>query len=119
MTSPSLDQLGWTGNGPRSLWQKTNPDGTGSSSTWIEPDCTTTAFESGAFAAQPVTRTEVAGREVPTTWAVQLPAKDIDVEVSALNPMAWMGVSIPYWEGPVTVSGAHSGGGYLEMTGYE
>ena len=90
-----------------------------SSATWIEPDGTTTAFENGAFAAQPVTLTEVAGREVPTTWAVQLPAKGIDVEVSALNPMAWMGVSIPYWEGPVTVSGSHSGVGYLEMTGYE
>lgn len=90
-----------------------------SSATWIEPDGTTTAFENGAFAAQPVTRTEVAGREVPTTWTVQLPDKGVDVTVAALNPMAWMGVSIPYWEGPVTVSGSHSGVGYLEMTGYE
>ena len=32
---------------------------------------------------------------------------------------AWMGLSIPYWEGPVTVTGSHAGEGYLEMTGYE
>ena len=29
-----------------------------------------------------------------------------------------MNLSIPYWEGPVAVSGSHSGLGYLEMTGY-
>jgi len=26
---------------------------------------------------------------------------------------------VPYWEGPVHVSGSHAGRGYLEMTGYE
>jgi predicted secreted hydrolase len=90
-----------------------------SSATWIAPDGTATAFEDGAFAARPLVLTEVAGRVVPTTWAVQLPQKGLDVTVAALNPMAWMGVSIPYWEGPVTVSGSHNGVGYLEMTGYE
>jgi predicted secreted hydrolase len=29
-----------------------------------------------------------------------------------------MGVSIPYWEGPVRFSGSQEGVGYLEMTGY-
>jgi predicted secreted hydrolase len=28
-------------------------------------------------------------------------------------------VSIPYWEGPVGISGSHNGRGYLEMTGYQ
>jgi len=41
------------------------------------------------------------------------------VEVGALNPQAWMDMSIPYWEGPVRVSGSHTGMGYLEMTGYD
>lgn len=27
--------------------------------------------------------------------------------------------SVPYWEGPVTISGNHSGTGYPEMTGYD
>jgi predicted secreted hydrolase len=95
-------------------------DGTSfSSATWIAADGTTTAYSDGAFAAQPLDWHEVAGRDVPTGWAVQLPDKGIDVTVQALNPDAWMGVSIPYWEGPVTVQGSHTGRGYLEMTGYE
>lgn len=90
-----------------------------SSATWIAADGTTTAYRNGAFAAQPRVWSEVAGREVPTEWVVQLPDKGIDVTVAALNPNAWMALSIPYWEGPVTVNGSHGGRGYLEMTGYE
>ena len=56
---------------------------------------------------------------MPTRWRLDLPARGVDVTVAALNPRAWMGVSVPYWEGPVTVSGSHDGTGYLEMTGYE
>jgi predicted secreted hydrolase len=40
------------------------------------------------------------------------------VTVAAMNPAAWMATSIPYWEGPVRISGSHAGRGYLEMTGY-
>jgi predicted secreted hydrolase len=29
-----------------------------------------------------------------------------------------MNLRIPYWEGPVRISGSHPGQGYLEMTGY-
>ena len=95
-------------------------DGTSyTSATWIAPDGTTTPFPDGAFAAQPLEQTVVEGRDVPTTWAVQLPDKGVDVTVTALNPQAWMDMSIPYWEGPVSVEGSHVGQGYLEMTGYE
>lgn len=90
-----------------------------SSATWIAPDGTATAFRDGAFVAAPLTSMHVAGRDVPTRWQVRLPARDVDVTVEALNPNAWMDLSIPYWEGPVTISGSHDGRGYLEMTGYE
>ena len=90
-----------------------------SSATWIAADGITTSYADGAFAAQPLDWSEVSGRDVPTRWAVQLPDKGIDVTVTALNPNAWMALSIPYWEGPVTVEGSHTGRGYLEMTGYE
>ena len=62
---------------------------------------------------------EVAGRQVPVDWRVRLPDRGVDVTVRAINPGAWMDVSVPYWEGPVTVEGTHDGRGYLEMTGYE
>ena len=29
-----------------------------------------------------------------------------------------MGTSFPYWEGPISFAGSHTGLGYLEMTGY-
>lgn len=54
----------------------------------------------------------------PTTWRLRLPERDVDVTVVAVNPDAWMPLSTAYWEGPVTVSGSHTGVGYLEMTGY-
>lgn len=90
-----------------------------SASTWIQPDGTTTPYTNGAFVATPLTTTTVAGRDVPTRWRVTLAERGVDVEVGALNPNAWMGLSIPYWEGPVTIKGSHTGRGYLEMTGYE
>ncbi|MCI5112627.1 MAG: iron ABC transporter permease [Marivita sp.] len=90
-----------------------------SSATWIASDGTTTAYPDGAFRARALEWHEVAGRDVPVRWAVQMPDRGVDVTVTALNPDAWMALSIPYWEGPVIVQGSHAGRGYLEMTGYD
>lgn len=89
------------------------------SATWIAPDGQATALPDGAFAAQPLNLHRVSGRDVPVQWRVTLPSKGVDVTVTALNNNAWMATSVPYWEGPVTVQGSHSGVGYLEMTGYD
>lgn len=95
-------------------------DGTSfTSGSWIGPDGTLEPLGNGAFGAIPLSHSTVAGREVPTHWRVMVPAKTVDVTVQALNTGAWMDVALPYWEGPVTVSGSHAGVGYLEMTGYE
>ena len=90
-----------------------------SASTWIDADGSKMAYPDGTFTAEPLSQSQVAGRDVPTGWAVRLPDRDLDVRIGALNPQAWMPLSIPYWEGPVTISGSHTGVGYLEMTGYE
>jgi predicted secreted hydrolase len=89
------------------------------SATWITADGQATALPDGAFAATPLSQHSVAGRQVPTTWQVRLPEQGVDVSVTALNPNAWMQTSVPYWEGPVTINGSHTGVGYLEMTGYD
>lgn len=89
------------------------------SATWITADGTTTALPDGAFVATPLSRHSVSGRTLPVEWRVRLPAKGVDVVVKALNLDAWMATSVPYWEGPVTISGSHGGAGYLEMTGYD
>ena len=89
------------------------------SATWIAADGTATAYPDGRFSATAMAHHAVKGHDVPTQWQVRLPDRGVDVTVSALNPDAWMATSIPYWEGPVTITGSNTGVGYLEMTGYD
>tara|TARA_R110000787_G_scaffold147682_1_gene261479 strand:+ start:39 stop:1091 length:1053 start_codon:yes stop_codon:yes gene_type:complete len=89
------------------------------SGTWITAQGGTTALPDGSFDATPLEITDVGSRQVPTRWQVRVPDYGVEVTVGAINPQAWMDMSIPYWEGPVRVSGSHGGIGYLEMTGYE
>jgi predicted secreted hydrolase len=86
------------------------------SGTWIAADGTTTPYGDGFFTATPLATN---ASDVPVRWRVELPVRHLDVIVDAINENAWMATSVPYWEGPVTVSGSHNGVGYLEMTGYE
>ncbi len=121
------NQTGWDwfslvfDDGARMMGFRLNQtDGTAyTSATWITADGTPTPFDDGALQAEPLVVSDVDGRSVPTTWRVTLPAKGVDVTVAAVNTQAWMDTSVPYWEGPVTVTGSHSGTGYLEMTGYD
>ncbi len=95
-------------------------DGTAfSSATWIEPDGRATSYPDGAFNAAPLVQTTLPAATVPTSWRVRLPERGVDVTVEALNADAWMTTAVPYWEGPVTVTGSHNGRGYLEMAGYD
>ena len=89
------------------------------SGTWIGADGAAVPFGDGVLLATPSETSFVAGRDIPTSWRLVLADRGLDVTVAALNPRAWMGVSIPYWEGPVRVTGTPPGRGYLEMTGYE
>nr|WP_261887146.1 lipocalin-like domain-containing protein [Vibrio pomeroyi] len=65
-----------------------------------------------------VKQTEIDGRDYPTEWQVSIPSQQIELTVSALNPKAKMPLSVPYWEGPISIEGTHSGTGYMELTGY-
>lgn len=86
--------------------------------TWVEANGRSTALPDGAVRFTALKTEQVADRDIPTTWRVTLPDRGLDIEVSALTPKSWMGTQFAYWEGPVRVSGSHSGRGYLEMTGY-
>ncbi len=122
----SADQTGWDwvslhlDTGEKLMgFQLRNSDGTAyRSATWIGADGATHAMSHPHLNMEPLSRTSVAGRQVPTRWNVMLPEHNLDVTIEAINPKAWMDLSIAYWEGPVVVSGSHSGLGYLEMTGY-
>ncbi|MEA9978528.1 MULTISPECIES: lipocalin-like domain-containing protein [unclassified Pseudomonas] len=86
--------------------------------TWIDTDGKTQLLNGSQIQLTPLSTSDVADHKIPTRWSVKIPSKQLDIVTTALNPNAWMDLRIPYWEGPVTVSGNQAGIGYLEMTGY-
>jgi predicted secreted hydrolase len=85
---------------------------------WIEPDGRSVEIASTDNGMIPTASTDIQGRKVPTGWRIIIPARGLRIETTPLNPKSWMGTSFPYWEGPISFGGSHSGVGYLEMTGY-
>lgn len=121
----SWGQIGWDwvsltfDSGDRLMAFRLRGDGDDyTSGTWIGAGGAVESFGDGHISLIPRQTSQVAGREVPTSWTVQLPKRGVAVEVEAINPDTWMGTMFPYWEGPVTIEGSHTGRGYLEMTGY-
>ncbi|MFJ2710779.1 lipocalin-like domain-containing protein [Pseudomonas sp. NPDC087346] len=86
--------------------------------TWINADGQTETLHAEQIKLVPQDETTVAGRKIPVRWSISIADKHLDISLSALNPNAWMNLRIPYWEGPVRISGSQGGRGYLEMTGY-
>ncbi|SDN50208.1 Predicted secreted hydrolase [Pseudomonas azotoformans] len=83
--------------------------------TWIDREGHTQTLHNADIQLQPLETTTLEGRKIPTRWSLKVPGKQLDITAQAVNPNAWMNLSIPYWEGPVQFEG---GVGYLEMTGY-
>ena len=121
----SQDQTGWDwfslsfddGNKLMAFRLRGSQDFT--SGTWIAPDGTASPLQPGAIRPTALKTAQVNGRDIPVRWRLELPSRDVDVEIEAVNSNAWMDTTIPYWEGPVRVKGSHQGLGYLEMTGYD
>jgi predicted secreted hydrolase len=86
--------------------------------TWIDAHGQATTLHADEISLAPLDTAKVEGRAMPVRWSVKIPGKQLDITTRALNPGAWMNLRIPYWEGPVQLSGSHGGNGYLEMTGY-
>ncbi len=60
--------------------------------------------------------------ELPLEWQLALVEQNRSWRIKPLYDQQWMDTQIPYWEGVVLVedeNGAHSGIGYMELTGYE
>lgn len=85
---------------------------------WISSDGKTEQISTSDIKMTPTAFTQIGARKLPTAWHIELAARGFGIETKALNPLAWMGTSFSYWEGPISFSGNHSGVGYLEMTGY-
>ncbi len=99
------------------LREQDNPDSF-FAGTWVAAEGTATPLSPDQIQMQPLETHSVAEREVPTRWQLVVADFGLDIQVDALNPDAWMGGTVPYWEGPIRFDGSHVGVGYLEMTGY-
>jgi len=85
---------------------------------WIAPDGKTEQLASADISMTPLAFTEMEKRKIPTKWRIAIPRMALSIECTPLNARSWMGTSFPYWEGPISFAGSHTGLGYLEMTGY-
>jgi predicted secreted hydrolase len=88
------------------------------SGNWITPGEKPEQIASADIGMTPSASSEIAGRKVPTQWSIAIASHGLNIESTPLNPKSWMATSFPYWEGPISCRGSHSGVGYLEMTGY-
>lgn len=89
------------------------------SGTWISADGTTDPLPPSSIRFTELDRTKAQQTEIPTRWRLEVASRQLDIETTPLNADSWMKTSIRYWEGPINVSGTHTGVGYLEMTGYD
>ena len=86
------------------------------SGTWIDANGEHETIDSSQITIKPDKSKSTAGYY--TNWIVKVKELSIDVNIRPVNPSSRMHTIYPYWEGPITFSGSHSGNGYLEMTGY-
>ncbi len=111
-------------NGEEVMFFKLRQKDTGATTfakgTWIAADGTTTLLRGDAAQLEPLAhwRSPYSGSVYPIRWRLRIPARALDVVISARIPDQEMRLSQRYWEGAITAAGTHRGLGYLEMTGY-
>jgi predicted secreted hydrolase len=88
------------------------------SGNWISPDGKSEPIWPEDIKMASTASTQIETRKLPTAWRIDIAARGFAIETAALNARSWMGTSFPYWEGPISFTGSHTGVGYLEMTGY-
>ena len=87
------------------------------SGNWIA-DGRSAEIASSDIRMAPTAWVEIGKRRVPVNWTIEIPTRGLKIESIPLNTNSWMATSFPYWEGPISFVGSHTGVGYLEMTGY-
>lgn len=122
----AADQQGWdwfslhlNGGEKIMLFQLRHADGRHyRAGTWISATGDSEVLSEQDMRIRPLQLSRVAGRKLPTRWALSIPSRQLDLTVEAVQEQAWMPTRFPYWEGPIRFRGSHQGVGYLEMTGY-
>ncbi|KXS54567.1 MAG: hypothetical protein AWU57_1050 [Marinobacter sp. T13-3] len=114
-------QQGWDwfalhlGSGDKLMaFQLREENGNYRSGTWIPAQGEPVALKPGQLALEPRIKEE----GYPRQWHLAVPDHGLDLKLKAPPGDYRNNGLYPYWESPVTVSGSHSGKGYMELTGY-
>ncbi|MGF1727690.1 lipocalin-like domain-containing protein [Photobacterium nomapromontoriensis] len=83
-----------------------------------QSDGTKTNLTAADIHLSPVSFTAHEGKNYPLDWIVDIPSQQIKLRVNVVRKAQWLPFVFSYWEGPITVSGSHSGQGFMELTGY-
>lgn len=119
------DQSGWdwfalhcSGGEKLMLYRMRQGNGDYTSGSWATPDGAVRRLGPNDIVMTPKQTAVIGEHRLPVGWHIEISALGITVDSMPLNPNAWMGTSVPYWEGPISFKGSHTGVGYLELTGY-
>jgi predicted secreted hydrolase len=66
----------------------------------------------------PLKSTKVGSKTLPLQWALNIPSKNLSVNIQSEKDDQWNPALVAYYEGVVAVTGSHFGKGFLELTGY-
>jgi predicted secreted hydrolase len=95
-----------------------------SAGTVVAADGSGRALAAADFTVTPLAtwRSPASGAVYPAAWRVAVPSAALELEVrprlAAAELRAERSTATTYWEGPVAVTGALAGEGYVELTGY-
>lgn len=95
-------------------FQLREDEGTFRSGTWIPAQGQPVALAPGQLRMTPVS----GQGDYPRQWRLAVPDYGVSLRVTAPAGDYRNTGLYPYWESPVSVSGSHSGVGYMELTGY-
>lgn len=82
------------------------------------PDGKTEILSAEDLQLSPITFSTYGGKTYPIVWQVKVPSQGIELKVDVVRKEQWLPFIFSYWEGPIRVSGSHTGQGFMELTGY-
>jgi predicted secreted hydrolase len=92
--------------------------------TWGRADGTSVHLDGAQFTFEPVQgeswTSPATGATYPTVWRVTVPSAGVDVTLKPLaisSEFVSGALGVIYWEAGATVSGSHTGQGFIELTG--
>lgn len=83
------------------------------------PDGRVVKLDNNQIRMKPMHFYKVSGISFPLNWLIEVPSQGLKLQTSVVRQDQWLHFIFPYWEGPINVTGTHSGKGFMELTGYE